>query len=213
MRTAKITLISLVVAGLLFAILAEPDYLVSGLSAGGSWVGRRVSAAVEVASSSRKEQDAPAPPPLAAAEPPRPSEPPNRAPRPSPLTQVEGPPGFAAFWRSFRVALLERDVVTVASMTQFPFAVRRSVEDAPGLQLQRKHLQEVIERALERDMPRLVETPSGVAVRHETQRAFLQEHEALTELDVFGERWARVGDLQFRFKAGRWRWYLAILDP
>lgn len=221
MRTAIITLISLGVAALLFAVLAEPEYLLSPLRSSGSWAMGTMSAAVDAVRRTpeerREEQDAPPPPSRPAAklptDEPSASAPLARAAHLSELTTVEGPPGFAAFWRTFRAALLSSDAVTVASMTQFPFQLRSTVDDLPVIQVPRKKLDQVMERALERDIPRLVEANKRLNVRHQTQREFLQEHESPTVLDTFGERWARVGDLQFRFKQGRWYWYLAILDP
>jgi hypothetical protein len=213
-RTAKITLLSLGIAALLYAILAEPQSLVITARDAGSWIVSRVSAAVESARAPKPPavKDLPS---LPAQEPPAgptPGAAPEPAAKVSTLLPVEGPAGFAAFWRSFRTALLARDVVTVASMTQLPLLVRSSVDDAPAQAIGRKKLEEIIERSLERDLPRLVESPRGLGVRHQTQRAFVQEHEALDELDAFGEHCARVGALQFRFKQGRWRWYLTIVD-
>ena len=216
------TLISLSVAGLLFAALAEPEYLLSPMRDGGSWAAGRMGAAVDTLTKSKghEEEEAeelPAPPPkkpsVSTDATPTPTATPARPAQLAELTTVEGPPGFAAFWRSFRTAMLNNDVVTVASMTQFPFMLRNVVDDLPVIQVPRKKLPDVMERALERDMPRLVESGKMVGVRHQTQREFLKAHESLTILAKFGERWARVGDLQFRFKQGRWYWYLAILDP
>lgn len=115
---------------------------------------------------------------------------------------------FQQFWKTFRRAVIEGNIIEIIKYTKFPLKTRRPLDTDP------------IVKYHKRDFIRLFQIylnhVSGMGITHETQFDVIKKVEFINGTEdryyIVIDRWARVGDIEFRLCGKEWKMDLIYLD-
>lgn len=107
------------------------------------------------------------------------------------------------FWSAFRAAVANKDNSAIASLSEFPFKTRGTLDSAPVVVHDRSSFLKVVDRMLDQD--------PGLKAEPETMRDLIKRTARIQPSSAGGSS-ARLGSFVFQTSQGRWRFTMAYID-
>jgi hypothetical protein len=109
-----------------------------------------------------------------------------------------------AFWSAFRGAVLTGDKNATASLAEFPFKTRGTLDNDPVMTIDKDSFIEMLDRILDQD--------PGLRQEPETMRELIRRTAAVPQESIENETMFRIGLFLFKKIRGKWRFVQAYIE-
>lgn len=109
------------------------------------------------------------------------------------------------YWKTFRAAVLHKDVSAVANSSRFPFELRQTLDDSPARQIRRDEFMRIF--------PTLLESDAGVSAKPSAMKDHVRANAQLSASSCNAQQnQFSVGTWTFQRTTEGWKFVQAFMD-